>query len=69
MPPIRAMSSHKSASQEGKILLALSDMKNGRVKSIRVVAKLYEILRSTLQTRIYSVVSIAKRRNPNQKLT
>jgi hypothetical protein len=69
MPPIRTESSQKLANQEGRILLALSDIKNGRVKSIRAAAKLYEIPRSTLQTRAYSVVSIVERRNPNQKLT
>jgi len=69
MPLIRSESFQKSANQEGKILLALNDIKNSRIKSIRAVAKLYEIPRSTLQTRAYSVVSIAKRRNPNQKLT
>ena len=69
MPPIRAKSSHKLASQEGKILLALSDIKDSRVKSIRAAAKLYEIPHSTLHTRVCGVVSINERRNPNQKLT
>lgn len=43
MPLIRAESSHKSANQERKILLALSDIINGRIRRIRVAAKLYEI--------------------------
>jgi hypothetical protein len=45
---IRTESSQKSANQEGRILLALDDIKNSRVKSIRVVAELYDIPRSTL---------------------
>jgi hypothetical protein len=69
MPPIRSESLQKSVNQEGKILLALDDIKNGRIKSIRAAAKLYEIPRSTLQTRACGVVSIAERRNPNHKLT
>jgi hypothetical protein len=69
MPPIRSKSLQKSANQEDKILLALNDIKNGRVKSIRAAAKLYEIPHSTLQKRIYGVVSIAERRNPSHKLT
>jgi hypothetical protein len=48
MPLIRTESSQKSANQEGRILLALNDLKNGRIKSIRVAAELYDIPRSTL---------------------
>jgi hypothetical protein len=69
MLPIRSKSLQKSVNQEGKILLALGDIKNGRIKSILAAVKLYEIPRSTLQTRACGVVSIAERRNPNHKLT
>ncbi|KAJ5583845.1 hypothetical protein N7450_006509 [Penicillium hetheringtonii] len=48
MPPIHTESSQKSANQENKILLALSDLKDGRIKSICAAAKLYAILCSTL---------------------
>jgi hypothetical protein len=51
MTPIRPESRQKAASQEGKILLALSDLKEGRVKSIRAVARLYAIPYSTLHVR------------------
>ncbi|KAJ5234886.1 uncharacterized protein N7469_004054 [Penicillium citrinum] len=50
MPPIRTGSSPKSTNQEGKILLALNDIKNGRIKSIHAAAKLYEIPYTTLYT-------------------
>jgi hypothetical protein len=63
MPSIRSESFQKSANQVGKILLALDDIKNGHIKSIRSVTKLYEIPRSTLQTRACYVVSIVERRN------
>jgi hypothetical protein len=69
MPPIRTESSQKSANQEGRILLALDDIKNGRVKSIRAAAELYDIPRSTLQTRANSVVSRADIRPNSHKLT
>ncbi len=39
------------ANQEGKILLALEDIKMGQIKSLRAAAKLYDIPRSTLQAR------------------
>ncbi|OOQ86757.1 hypothetical protein PEBR_19872 [Penicillium brasilianum] len=51
MPPIRSEYTQKLAKQEGKILLALSDLQEGRIQSIRAAAKLYDIPRSTLQKR------------------
>ena len=69
MPLIRTESSHKSANQEGRILLALSDIKDGRIASIRAAAKLYNLPRSTLQTRAYSIVSRADTRLNSHKLT
>ena len=69
MPLIRTESSQKSANQEGRILLALSDIKSGRIKSIRAAAKLYNIPRSTLQTRAYGTVSRADTRPNGHKLT
>lgn len=68
MPPIRSESSQKLANREGKILLALDDIKNGRIKSICAAAKLYNIPRSILQTCACGV-SIAERRNHGHKLT
>ena len=51
MPPKRSESSQKLANQEGRILLALDDIKNGRNKSLRAAARLYDIPFSTLQRR------------------
>ncbi|KAJ5233428.1 uncharacterized protein N7469_005194 [Penicillium citrinum] len=48
MPPNRSGSSHKLANQESKILLVLSDLKEGRIQSLRAAARLYEIPESTL---------------------
>ncbi len=51
MPPKRIESSQKAVNQEGKILLALSDIKDSRVKSIRAIVNLYHIPYSTLRAR------------------
>jgi hypothetical protein len=69
MPPIRTESSQKLANQEGKILLALDDLKNGRVKSIRVAASLYAIPKSTLHARADGRISRVDNRPSRYKLT
>jgi hypothetical protein len=69
MPPIRTESSHKSANQEGRILLALDDIKNGRIKSIRAAAKLYDLPRSTLGDRAQGVIARVDTRANSHKLT
>jgi hypothetical protein len=69
MPPIRTESSQKSANQEGRILLALDDIKNGRIKSIRAAAKLYNIPRQTLSRRTNGIISRVDTRANSHKLT
>lgn len=66
---IRTESSQKSANQEGKILLALDDIKNGRIKSIRVAAKLYDLLSSTLYDRAKGIIARVDIRLNGYKLT
>ena len=48
MPPIRKKDSLKSAQDEGKIELAISDLKNGRIRSIHEAARIYTVARTTL---------------------
>lgn len=69
MPPIRSKSHPKSTNREGKILLALDDIKNCRVKPLRAAAKLYDILLSTLHTRAHGQISRAEKRPSGHKLT
>jgi hypothetical protein len=69
MPPIRSESRQKLANQEGKILLALDDLKNGRVKSLRAAAKLYEIPLTTLHARTDGRISRVDKRPSGHKLT
>ena len=69
MPLIRSESSQKLANQEGKILLALSDIKDGRINSLRAAAKLYEIPFSTLQARADGRIARVDKRPNRYKLT
>jgi len=69
MPPIRSESSQKSANQEGRVLLALSDVKNGRIKSLRAAAKLYDIPYTTLHGRANGLTSRVDNRPTGHKLT
>lgn len=69
MPPIRSESRQKPANKEAKILLALDDIKNGRIKSLRLAAKLYEIPLKTLHSRVHGQMSRIDKRPPGHKLT
>ena len=69
MPPNRAESWQKLASQEGKILLALDDIKNSRIKSIRAAAKLYDIPYTILCARADGRLSRVEKRPSGHKLT
>jgi hypothetical protein len=69
MPPNRSESSHKLANQEGKILLALSDLKEGRIQSLRAAARLYEIPETTLRNRAFGIQSRVDQRPNRHKLT
>jgi hypothetical protein len=69
MPPKRSEFSQKLARQEGRILLALDDIKNGRINSLRAAAKLYEIPFSTLQDRATGISSRVDTRARSFKLT
>jgi hypothetical protein len=69
MPLIRTKSSRKLANQEGKILLALSDLKDSRIKSIRAVAKLYNLPLLILYYRASRRISRVNKRSSSHKLT
>lgn len=55
MLPIRKKDPKKSIQDEGKIELAISDLKNERIRSIRKAARIYSIACTTLQDRIKGV--------------
>lgn len=52
MPPNRTEKRQKLAKKEGKILLAISDLKNGRIKSIREAVRIYNVSYTTLHRRL-----------------
>ena len=69
MPPIRNKNQKNSAEQEGRILLAVSDLKNGKIRSVRQAAEIYNVSRSTLQNRVNGMAYRAEKRANNHKLT
>ncbi|EED15263.1 transposon, putative [Talaromyces stipitatus ATCC 10500] len=69
MPPIRNKNSKNSAEQEGRILLAISDLKNEKIHSIRKAAEIYNVSRSTLQNRLNGMTYRAEIRANGHKLT
>jgi transposase len=69
MPPIRNKNQKNSAEQEGRILLAISDLKNGKIHSVRQAAEIYNVSRSTLQNRVNGMAYRAEKRANNHKLT
>jgi uncharacterized protein YecE (DUF72 family) len=69
MPLIRSESWQESANQEGKILLALDDIQNGRIKSLRAATKLYGVSYTTLYARLAGRLSRVDSRYYRHKLT
>jgi transposase len=69
MPPIRNKNSKNSAEQEGRILLAISDLKNQKISSIREATRIYNIPYSTLYDRYHGIQFKQKKRANNHKLT
>jgi hypothetical protein len=69
MPPIRKKDPLESAHTEGRIELAISDLKNGRIRSIREAARIYTVPRTTLQDRLHGVQYQRAIRANNHKLT
>ena len=69
MPPICSRSSQDLVRQGGKISLALQDLQNGQIKSIRAAAKLYDIPYRTLAARASGRAARVDTRWHSHKLT
>jgi hypothetical protein len=69
MPPIWNERPSNSQEREGRIQLAIDDLKNERIRSIRQAAEIYNISRSTLQTRLNGVISRTNTRANGHKLS
>ncbi|KAE8548071.1 hypothetical protein EYB25_009864 [Talaromyces marneffei] len=69
MPPNRTANRQKLAEQEGKILLAISDLKKGRIKSIREAVRIYNVSYTTLRRRLAGIEYRAEKRANSHKMT
>ena len=59
----------KDSSQEGRLLLAIKAIELGQITSIRKAASLYNVPRSTLQTRFNGRRQLAIANRTKRKLT
>ncbi|KAL2697510.1 hypothetical protein AAEP93_011414 [Penicillium crustosum] len=69
MPPIRGQKAQKSVEQEGRLLLAIKAIKNGRFTSVAAAARSFEVPRSTLQDRMKGITSWSDIRATGHKFT
>lgn len=69
MPPNRIENRQKLANQEGKILLAISDLKNGKIRTVREAVRIYNVSRTTLQRRLAGIEYRAEKRANSHKMT
>jgi hypothetical protein len=69
MPPIRTQNSQKRTEQEGRILLAIQSFQNGKICSLRQLARDYDIPDRTLRRRLSGVKCRAETYPNGRKLT
>lgn len=69
MPPKPRQNRRESIEQEGRILLAVSALKNQEIRSIREAARIYNVHERTLRRRLNGITSRSETRANNHKLT
>jgi hypothetical protein len=69
MPPIRNKNQRNSVNQEGRILLAISDLQNQNISNIGQAAKIYNIPHTTLQRRLHGTQERSQTRTNRYKLS
>lgn len=69
MPPIRGQKAQKSVEQEGRILLAIEAIKNGRFTSVAAAASSFKVPRSTLQDPMKGITSWSDTRAIGHEIT
>lgn len=69
MPPIRFKKAQNLVEQEGRLLLAIQAIENGKYSSIRAAAEAFAVPRSTLQDRIKGHESRVVRRHHRHKFS
>jgi hypothetical protein len=69
MSPTHNKSLSNYQEQEGRIELAIDDLKNQKIHSVRRAAEIYDISRSTLQNRLNGMPNRSSVRPKGHKLT
>lgn len=69
MPPIRHKDQSNLQEQEGRLLLAASDLQNKIIPNIERAAKIYNVPRTTLRDRLNGTQERSQTRANNHKLT
>ena len=69
MPPIRSEKAQKLVEQEGRILLAIKTIEDGKYSSIRAASEAFTVPRSTLQDRMKGHESRVVRRHHRHKFS
>jgi hypothetical protein len=69
MPPNRSQKVQKSVEQEGRILLAIKSIQNGRISTIAAAGRSFNVPRTTLADRIKGIPSLYEARATGHKFT
>jgi hypothetical protein len=69
MPPKRSQKAQKSIEQEGRILLAIKAIQNGRITTIAAAARSFDVPRTTLADRMKGISNLYEVRGTGHKFT
>jgi hypothetical protein len=69
MPPKARQNNQNSEEQEGRLLLAISALKNQEIRNVREAARVYNVPCTTLRRRLSGQKSCTETRGSNYKLT
>ncbi|KAL2696030.1 hypothetical protein AAEP93_003330 [Penicillium crustosum] len=69
MPPKRSQKAQKSIEQEGRMLLAMKAIQNGRITTVAATARSFDVPRTTLPDRLKGTPNLYKARGTGYKFT
>jgi hypothetical protein len=69
MPPKRSQKAQKSIEQEGRILLAIKAIQNGRITTVAAAARSFDVPRTTLADRMKGIPNLYEARGTGHKFT
>lgn len=69
MPPKRSQKAQKSVEQEGRILLAIKAIQNGRIFTIAAAARSFDVPRTPLADRMKGIPNLYEARGTGHKFT